>query len=83
LGTTDGVAEVVDPDGNVVARDGDELTHVGGGASTRGDGWFSVCIINGRGYSRATDSLSHERLALGGRYAPKQAMRLTGTSVAV
>jgi hypothetical protein len=47
LRTTDGVAEVVDPDGNVVVRDGGQLTDAGGGASARGDGWFSVCILGG------------------------------------
>lgn len=48
LRTADGVAQVVDPDGNVVARDGGRLTDAAGGGSARGDDWFSVCIINGR-----------------------------------
>jgi hypothetical protein len=46
-----GVAEVVDPDDNVVVRDGGQLKEAGGGASARGEGWFSVCIINGHFYT--------------------------------
>jgi hypothetical protein len=48
LRTTDGVAEVVDPNGDVVIRDGGQLIGAGGGSSARGDGWFSVCSIDGR-----------------------------------
>lgn len=48
LRTSNGVAEVVDPDGRVVARDGQRLEDVGGGASERGPDWFAVCQIDGR-----------------------------------
>jgi hypothetical protein len=51
----DRVAEVVDPDGNVVVRDGGQLSDAGGGTSARGDGWFSVCVIDGRFYTSRTD----------------------------
>jgi hypothetical protein len=53
LRVTGDVAEVVDPDGIVVARDGTQLTEAGGGTSARGDDWFAVCIIGGRHYTTA------------------------------
>jgi hypothetical protein len=50
----DGVAEVVDPDDTVVVHDGGQLRDAGGGASARGHGWFSVCVINGHFYTSRT-----------------------------
>jgi len=47
------VAEVVDPDGTVVARDGAELIDAGGGTSARGENWLAVCGIGDRAYTTA------------------------------
>jgi hypothetical protein len=55
LRVADGIAQVVDPDDNVVVRDGGQLRDAGGGTSARGDDWFSVCVINGRFYTSRTD----------------------------
>jgi hypothetical protein len=47
-----GVAEIVDPDGVAVVRDGGRLSSaLGGGASARGEDWFSVCGIGSRLYT--------------------------------
>jgi len=51
LGVDRGVGVVIEPDGIAVATDDDRLTDVGGGASTRGDDWFAVCVIDGHAYT--------------------------------
>ena len=53
LRVTGAMAEVVDPDGVVVARDGEELADAGGGSSARGEEWFAVCSIGDRQYTAA------------------------------
>jgi len=53
LRVTGAVAEVVDPDGVVVARDGEELADAGGEGSARGEEWFAVCSIGDRQYTTA------------------------------
>jgi hypothetical protein len=54
LQVTNGVGEVVDPDGTVVVRDGGQLVGAFGGASARGGSWFAVCGIGSRYYTTST-----------------------------
>jgi hypothetical protein len=45
----DGQAQLVAPDGTVVAREGDVLSHLGGGVGSTGDA-FHVCQIGSTQY---------------------------------